>query len=66
MTPKHPEIIVTLTGHDGNAFTVLGRCRQAAQEAGLDENEIAAFTTEATTSDYDHLLRTAMCWFDIR
>jgi len=66
MNPKHPDITVELAGHDGNAFTVLGRCRQAAQEAGLDEDEIAAFTIEATTSDYDHLLRTAMCWFDIR
>ena len=27
MTPKHPEIIVTLTGQDGNSFAVLGRCR---------------------------------------
>lgn len=66
MTPKYPEIIVTLTGHDGNAFTVLGRCRQAAEEAGLDEDEIATFTNEAMKGDYDHLLRTAMSWFDIR
>mgnify|MGYP006289293839 CR=1 FL=1 len=66
MTPKYPEIIVTLTGHDGNAFTVLGRCRQAAQEAGLEEDEIATFTNEAMNGDYDHLLRTAMSWFDIR
>ena len=66
MTPKYPEIIVTLTGHDGNAFTVLGRCRQVAQDAGLDENEIATFTNEAMKGDYDHLLRMAMSWFDIR
>lgn len=65
MTPKHPEIIVTLTGHDGNAFTVLGRCCQAARESGLSESEIAAFTAEATAGDYDHLLQTAMQWFEI-
>ncbi|WP_372675080.1 hypothetical protein [Aquicoccus sp.] len=51
MTPKHPEIIVTLPGHDGNAFTVLGRCRQAARAAGLPEDEIDAFTDEATADD---------------
>lgn len=65
MTPKHPEIIVTLTGHDGNAFTVLGRCRQAARGAALPEEEIDAFTDEATAGDYDHLLRTAMRWFRV-
>ena len=34
MTPKYPEITVELIGHDGNAFTVLGRCRKTAREAG--------------------------------
>ena len=66
MTPKYPEITVELIGHDGNAFTVLGRCRKAAREAGLSEDEIATFMTEATAGDYDHLLQTAMRWFDIR
>ncbi|WP_296761901.1 hypothetical protein [Sediminimonas sp.] len=66
MTPKHPEITVTLTGNDGNAFTVLGRCRQTAKAAGLSDDEIAAFMAEATAGDYDHLLQTAMRWFDIR
>lgn len=66
MTPKYPYIIVELSGHDGNAFAILGRCRQAAQEAGLSEDEIDAFMTEAMAGNYDHLLLTAMCWFDIR
>ncbi len=64
MTPKHPDITVELTGHDGNAFAVLGRCRRAAREAGLSEDEIAAFMAEAAAGDYDHLLQTAMHWFD--
>lgn len=66
MTPKHPDITVTLTGHDGNAFAVLGRCREAARDAGLSEDEIAAFMAEAMAGDYDHLLQTAMRWFEIR
>ena len=66
MIPKYSDIIVTLTGHDGNAFAVLGRCREAAAEAGLSDDEIAAFMNEATAGDYDHLLQTAMRWFDIR
>ena len=64
MTPKHPSITVQLTGQDGNAFAILGRCRKAAREAGLLDSEINAFVTEATSGDYDHLLQTAMRWFD--
>ena len=66
MTPKYSEVTVTLIGHDGNAFTVLGRCRKTARDAGLSEDEIANFTAEATAGDYDHLLQTAMRWFDAR
>ena len=66
MTPRYPDITVDLIGHDGNAFTVLGRCRKAARDAGLSEDEIATFMTEATAGDYDHLLQTAMRWFDVR
>lgn len=66
MTPKHPEITVTLTGQDGYAFAVLGRCRDAARNAGLSEDEIAAFMDEAMAGDYDQLLQTAMRWFEIR
>ncbi|MGY6634207.1 MAG: hypothetical protein ACXIU8_10750 [Alkalilacustris sp.] len=66
MTPKHPEITVTLTGQDGNAFAILGRCRAAARDAGLSEDEIASFMDEAMAGDYDQLLQTAMRWFEIR
>ena len=65
MTPKYPSITVTLTGHDGNAFVILSRCRKAAREAGLSDGEIAAFIAEAMAKDYDHLLQTAMLWFDV-
>ena len=66
MTPKYSDITVTLTGQDGNAFAVLGRCRETARDAGLSEDEIANFIAEAMAGDYDHLLQTAMRWFDIR
>ncbi|MFN4098447.1 MAG: hypothetical protein ACK4GT_01595 [Pararhodobacter sp.] len=66
MTPKHPDITVALTGQDGNAFAILGCCRAAARDAGLSEEEIAGFMDEAMAGDYDHLLQTAMRWFEIR
>jgi hypothetical protein len=64
MTPKYPEITVQLTGHDGNAFIILALCRRAGEAAGLSKAELDAFHTEATSGDYDHLLQTAMRWFE--
>jgi ABC-type sugar transport system substrate-binding protein len=63
-TPKHPDIIVTLTGEDGNALATLGRCRAAARDAGLSDDEITAFMADASAGDCDHLLQTAMRWFE--
>lgn len=63
MPPKYPNITVQLTGHDSNAFMILGLCRRAAKEAGLSQQEIDAFYQEATCGDHDHLIQTAMRWF---
>ncbi|MFC7706206.1 hypothetical protein ACFQXB_18695 [Plastorhodobacter daqingensis] len=41
--PERPVIIVTLTGQDDNVFAVLSRYSEAARDAGLSDDEIAAF-----------------------
>lgn len=64
-TTKYPNISVPLAGEDGNAFSILARCRRAMSRAGLSEDEINAFTAEATSGDYDNLLRTVIRWFTI-
>ena len=63
--PKYPDITVELTGHDGNAFSVIGRCIKAMRAAGLAAGPIAAFQIEATSGDYDGLLQTCLRWFDV-
>jgi hypothetical protein len=65
MTPKHPDITVQLTGTDGNAFAVLGKVRQALRQAGISTEEQQPFLQEATTGDYDALLRTIMRWVEV-
>ena len=56
------DIKVKLVGEDGNAFAILGRCRQAlARARRLDLWE--EFRKEATSSDYDHLLATVCDYF---
>jgi hypothetical protein len=66
-TTKYPHITIQLEGEDGNAFSILGRVTRAMKRAGVERSEIDAFTAEATSGDYDNLLRTVMSWvsFDI-
>ena len=63
--PKYSEIRVELVGKDGNAFNVLGICRRAMKRAHLPETEIEAFTAEATSGNYDHLLATCCEWLNV-
>lgn len=63
--PKYPDIMVQLTGKDGNAFNILGICLQAMRRAGLSQGECEAFQAEATSDNYDHLLATCTEWFNV-
>lgn len=63
--PKYPEINIQLTGHDGNAFYIIGRCLEAMRRAELSEEERDKFQAEATSGNYDHLLTTCIKWFDV-
>ena len=60
--PKYPEINIELVGEDGNAYSILGRCTLALKRNGL-RDEVEAFRKEATSGDYDNLLRTVLAWF---
>lgn len=64
-TVKYPEVHVELTDTDGNAYAVMGAVRKALRRAGVSSEEIAAYATESTSGDYDHLIQTAMRWVDV-
>lgn len=64
MEPKYPDVHVKLVGHDGNAFAILGRVSGALKRAGYPD-AAKAFYSEATSGDYDHLLRTAMKYVEV-
>ena len=42
--------------------SVLKRVRCALREGGVDENEIEAYTREATSGCYNHMMFTTMMW----
>ena len=44
---------------------ILGLCKKAMQRAHLPQDEIDQFMKEAMSGNYNHLLATAMTWFDI-
>ena len=63
--PKYPNIKVKIIGANGNAFTIIGKCVNAAKRAKVSSEEITLFKDEALGGDYNHLLQTCMKWFSV-
>ena len=64
MASSRTGISIKLVGEDGNAFSILGRCRQALEE-NHKESLWPEFVKSATASDYTNLLVVVMDWFDV-
>ena len=56
---------VKLTGRDGNAFSIMGRVKQALRCKGADREYIEKYLKEATSGDYNHLLFVSMEYVDV-
>lgn len=65
ITIKYPHIKVQLTGKDGNAFAVMAEICRELKDNGISREEIDQFINEATSGDYNNLLRTCMSWVDV-
>lgn len=48
------EIVIDLTGPDGNAFVLMGYAKRFAKQLGLDGDKI---TNEMREGDYENLLQ---------
>jgi len=46
-----------ISGPDGNAFAVLGNVASWLRQCGVDRAEIDRWHAEATSGDYEHLLK---------
>jgi hypothetical protein len=53
------DVVVQLTGEDGNAYSIMGRVARALRKAGHGDL-VDEYHKEATSGDYDHLLQTTM------
>jgi hypothetical protein len=67
-TPKYPNVIVEMdiSGPDGNAFAIMGRVQAALKKAGATEKELAQYSMDSMSGDYDNLLAAADKWVDFR
>ena len=55
---------VKLVGEDGNSFAILSKVSKALRKA--DHVDLAEeFMSEATRSDYDHLLQTCIKYVEV-
>ena len=62
---KFPDVWVDLFSIDSNAFSVIGTVRSALRRGGATVEELDEFMAEATSGDYDQLLRTVIQWVSI-
>ena len=59
------DINVSLTGIDGNAFSIMGAVTKAMRRAGVSREEQDQYFKEATSGDYNQLLVTTMEWVKV-
>ena len=56
---KYPEITAVIST-DGNAMAIMGAVTKAMKRGGVAKEDIDAYFTEATSGDYDKVIRTSM------
>ena len=56
---------IKLVGHNGNAFSIMGRVKQSLRRAGADKEYIDKYLKEATSGDYDYLMVVSMEYVNV-
>jgi hypothetical protein len=54
--------VIDLERQDGNAMFLIGAVRGALKRAGNDPEVLTAFSDEAMSGDYDHVLQTCIAY----
>jgi len=62
---KHPEVVVTLSGQDGNPYMIIGLTRDALKKAKVPQAEIQEYMDEAKSGDYDNVIQTTLKWVTV-
>ena len=56
---------VKLIGHDGNAFSIMGRVKKALMLVGADKEYVDKYLKESTVGDYSYLLAVSMEYVNV-
>lgn len=51
---------------DGNAYSILGSVREELKKIGVPDNLICDYFNEATSGDYDNLLKVSSDWVNLK
>ncbi|ACF05087.1 hypothetical protein Nigel_84 [Mycobacterium phage Nigel] len=63
--PKYPDVLVQMTGQDGNVFFIIGRVSKALRTAG-HVAEVTEFVNEVTDADsYEAALAVVTQWVEV-
>lgn len=54
----NPEIVIDLTGPDGNAFVLMGYATNFAKQIGYSQEAISELLQDMRSGDYEHLVKT--------
>ena len=52
------KVICSFVGVDGNAFAIIAHFKACAKRQGWSKEDITKVTSEATATDYNHLIYT--------
>ena len=57
------EVVIDLTGPEGNAFCLMGYARKFAKDLGLSPSDIELMISDMMSGDYEHLLEVFDSYF---
>jgi hypothetical protein len=65
MTGPETKPTVKLIGHNGNAFSIMGRVKKALMKSGADKEYVDKYLKESTVGDYSYLLAVSMEYVNV-
>ena len=63
--PRYPDVVVKLTGANGNALNVVGMTRRALDRHGVSDDVVESYVRDALAGDYDRVLATTLAWVKV-
>ena len=63
--PRFPDVVVKLTGANGNALNIVGMTRRALDRHGVSDDVVESYVRQALSGNYDKVLSTTLEWVTV-